>query len=247
MIKFILGIVISVPLTLIAEKIARAYICHRDKRLISKVFPFTSADTQLEVKCSLKKTQDGKNPPSLRTYVHSAETLALQKIAKHLHGHDVALNVGSFYSIPQEEKNLLLIGAASYNELSKHILECIDGFSIYHYDNHHARYEHNGEIYECVHKEFEDGSKVTDDYGLVVRKKLSDGHYVLLLGGIHMHGTLAAADVAITRDFQRKIRKKKLREFIQLVRVRVADDGLSLIKSSIEWDNLPLIEIGRDE
>lgn len=247
MIELILGIVISVPLTLIIEKMARAYIRHRDKRLISKVFPFTNSDTQLEVKCSLKKIQDGKNPQSLRAYVHSAETLALQKIAKHLHGHDVTLNVVSFYSIPQEKKNLLLIGAASYNELSKHILEGIDEFIIHYYKDHHANYEHNGKIYECSHTAFENGSKVVVDYGLVVRKKLSDEHYVLLLGGIHMHGTLAAAEVAITRDFQRVIGKKKFKEYIQLVKVNVADDGLSLITSSIDWKNYPLIEIGQNK
>lgn len=240
-----MGYIVSVLLTLVIEKMARTYIQYRDQRLISNVFPFTRSDSQLEVKCSLKRMQDGKNPPSLRAYVHSAETLALQKIAKHLHGHNVTLNVISFYSVPQEEKNLLLIGAASYNELSKHILADVNEFKIIHNEDCHTIYECEGGKYTCSHATTEDGSKVTEDYGIVLRKRLSDEHFVLLLGGIHMHGTLAAAEVAMTRKFQSKIKKNKLREFIQIVRVRVADDGLSLIKSSVEWECLPLIQIGK--
>lgn len=223
--------------------LARAYIRYRDKGLISKIFPFTNADSELEVKCSLKRIQGGENPPSLRAYVHSAETLALQKIAKHLHGHNISLNVISFYSVPQEEKNLLLIGAASYNELSKHILDGVTEFQIKHYKDQHDSFEYNGESYSCKHQLSNTGSKVTEDYGIILRKRLSEDHLVLLLGGIHMHGTLAAAEVAMKKEFQRKIRKKKYREFIQLVRVRVAEDGLSLINSSIEWDELPLLQI----
>ena len=104
------GIILSVVMTLLLEKVVRYYLKHLDRGLISSVFPFTKSDNSLEVKCSLNIKQDGKNPSSLRAYVHSAETLALQKIAKHLHGHDIELTFSSFYSIPQEEKNLLLIG-----------------------------------------------------------------------------------------------------------------------------------------
>jgi hypothetical protein len=85
---------------------------------------------------------------------------------------------------------------------------------------------------------------VTNDYGIIARRTLAGGRVVLLLAGIHMHGTLAAAHVALNPEFQQRVLQRKYANFAQLVSVRVLRDGVSIDVTSLdEWMSLPFVPL----
>ncbi len=233
---------IGTPLGILLEKLYQRYKIRREFSLIKEVFPVTLDDNEIEVKCSVTVKMDGRNPASLRAYVHSAETLALQKVAKYLDDVSIKLKFSSFYGRPQEDRNLLLIGSGSYNELSEDIMRDMGELSYNRSPNSHAYFTYQRKKFTCIHSN-DTYHRVIQDYGVILRKPVWESKIVLLLAGIHMHGTLAAVEVAMSSEFQKKIKEIGYQYYAQLLKVTVAKDGLSLALNGIDWKNLPLIEL----
>lgn len=222
------------------EKSHNLFKLHKEVKSLRAVFPFTKQSPKFSVKCSMKIIKDGTNPPSLRSYVHSAEIMALHKIAKSFHEKPVTIKFDSFYSSPQENQNLLLIGASAYNEISRHIMADMGPLSLCKSNDSHSFFKLNKTEYRCKHTSC-DNAKVVEDYGIILRKSVYENNIVLLLGGIHMHGTLAAAEVALSSKFQQTVKESKNRFFVQLVKTSVMEDGFSLAPNAIIWEDYPLI------
>lgn len=83
----------------------------------------------------------------------------------------------------------------------------------------------------CIHR-------VKTDFGVIVRKRLANDFVGLLLCGFHSHGTRAAAEVAMSREFQKMVKRSRFLEYAQIVRCQVYEDGLRLRPP--HWD-YPLI------
>lgn len=230
-------------------------------RQLSWLFPISDQKPEMHFKCSLKPGIDfkpapkddgvfaeffGQNPPSYRKYVHSAEVLALQMITEKLTPLGVRFVDAGFYGGTGNSGNLLLIGSDANNKMSDTILAGLQ--ERIGYDaapNGHRYFSCGKHKYGCKHTG-EAGSltRVTEDCGVIVRRTLSDGRVVLLLAGVHMHGTLAAACVALNPAFQRRVLESKHANFAQLVRVTVLDDGTSIDVNSLdEWDKLPFVNL----
>lgn len=234
------GAAFGTPLGILLEKTYQRYKIRKEFKLIRNVFPVTNDDNEIEVKCSVTKTLSGKNPPSLRAYVHSAETLALQKVAKYLGDISIRLKFSSFYGRPQEGTNLLLIGSGAYNELSEEIMKEMGELSYVRPSSSHAYFAYKDKIFRCEHST-DDNRSVKKDYAVILRKPVWENKIVLLLAGIHMHGTQAAIEVAMSPSFQKRIRKSRNKYFVQLIEVNVANDGLSIALNGVRWTNLPFI------
>ncbi|MGZ4865101.1 MAG: hypothetical protein ACXV39_10780 [Halobacteriota archaeon] len=229
---------------------------------LSWLFPISQGNPEMHFNCSLKPRLHfkplekeeylfseffGRNPPTYRRYTHSAEVLALQMITEKLSLLGVRFLHAGFYGGTEPSGNLLLIGSESNTELSSTILaflrKRID--RVEPPQGGHKYFKCGEHEYKCAHTEEIDGlSRVTQDYGVIVRRTLSDGRIVLLLAGIHMHGTLAAAQVALNKAFQQRVIQHKYDNFAQLVHVNVLGDGTSIDVNSLDdWKNLPFVNL----
>ncbi len=74
-----------------------------------------------------------------------------------------------------------------------------------------------------------------------MRKPIDDNKIVLLLGGLHMQGTLAATKVALSLKFQEAVKKSKNKFFVQLVKTSVLKDGFTLAPKKTIWEKYPII------
>lgn len=249
-----------------AEKILRKRRKLRALKDLSWLFPMSQEKPEMDFHCSLKPGDRygdhyndfgsdqallteffGRNPSTYRRYVHSAEVLALQMITEKLSPLGVRFSYGGFYGSAASNRNLLLIGSDSNNPMSKTTLEFLTN-RIDHAqpdEGGHKYFQSGGVKFECAHESVAGGpDKVTRDVGVIVRRTLAEGNIILLLAGIHMHGTLAAAQVALNPAFQRRVLTHKYPSFAQLVRVRVLGDGCSIDPSSLdEWMDLPFVNL----
>lgn len=100
----------------------------------------------------------------------------------------------------------------------------------------------DGTEYHCEHvpdSNFE--SRVIRDYGLIYRSVLDNGVSLLLCGGIHTFGTLAAVEVAFSDEFRKRAAIAKRFGFAQIVEVGVREDGINIDRNSIRWKTLPFV------
>lgn len=220
------------------------------KRLeeIAWLFPISQDKPEMHFKCSLKdKDFFGSAPPTYRKYVHSAEVLALQKLSENLSPLGVHLLPDAFYGSLDRSANVLLLGSDANVEMSKTILDGIKkhiGYEVPPSGEGHRYFTSGSEKYCCKHIQGADGmARVIEDYGVIVRRTLSNDHVVLLLAGIHMHGTLAAAEVALNPAFQKRVLERKYTNFAQIVHTKVLENGTSLDMNSLEdWKTLPFVK-----
>ena len=239
---------------------------HRELEQLSWLFPISKEDPKLLFKCSLKPraefavtTKDadlseeffGRKPPTYRRYVHSAEALALQRMTGWLSSRGVELLPDAFYGDTERSTHLLLIGSEANLDMSGQILQIMKKRINYEGEsegeNRHKYFECGDVKYACKHSAAlsSDGlQRVTEDCGVIVRVTLSDNTIVLLLAGIHMHGTLAAAEVALNPAFQHRVLQHRYASFAQLVRVKVSRNGTSIDRNSLEeWRELPFVRL----
>ena len=229
---------------------------------LSWLFPISQEKPEMDFTCSLKpgdrfkpSNSDqalfteffGQNPSTYRRYVHSAEVLALQMITEKLSPLGVKFSQGGFYGGGGPNRNLLLIGSESNNQMSTTTLEFLKKRidRVEPPGGGHKYFQCGGNSFHCDHEVGADGlARVTRDFGVIVRRTLADGSIVLLLAGIHMHGTLAAAQVALNPAFQQRVLAHKYPSFAQLVSVNVLNDGCSIDVSSLDtWKDLPFVNL----
>lgn len=82
--------------------------------------------------------------------------------------------------------------------------------------------------------------RVSTDFGVIVRKRIHGDAFGLLLCGFHSHGTLAAATVAMSKSFQARVLRSGLREYAQIVKCEVRDDGQRIKEAELVDGLIPL-------
>jgi hypothetical protein len=204
----------------------------------------------ISIRPSLEVLMSGQSrQKSKRAYTHTAEVVALQELDNILRG--LPLNVDFDYHQKMDTRKgnwiLLGTGARTLNPLSNRVLAEIrsrpDLFLVTPEGECESFQDAMGVRYECNHvPDSTFGTRVTQDYGVIYRRIDENGDICLLCGGIHMHGTQAAAHVAFSHEFRAKVRG--FHQYLQLVKVRIEDDGLTI--SAPTWKSLPFICIERE-
>ena len=220
------------------------------------------------IKSSLVHSSEGANPPSYRTYVHASELMAIGKLVE-----DSARVYTRIDFSKLEDENIKLadnesvifFGGYRHNEYLKDIV----GKYMVGDEGSHGCVRYGGSEYLCEHRDEivykKDGfvklrknsdkygdnrnptedfstSFVTKDYGLIMRVKIN-GKIMVILAGKHMHGTFGAAMVFMNTEFQKKIKQKKYKYFVQLVEVNVNDNGIDVDSDKINWQAYEPIEL----
>lgn len=225
-------------------------------RRLRRILPIKDLATQrhILVRPSLEILKEGKNGKSKRGYTHSSETIALQKIAKMLANLPIELHFDYNVVASESFKAWILLGLSRKTMLPADIYDRIHsetGIRVVKTTNapifHHQFIRvDDGSEYHCEHLPDPDyESRVVKDYGLIYRSVLENGVALLLCGGIHTFGTLAAVEVAFSEEFQKRAAKARNFAFAQVVSVRVRDDGINIDKTSIQWENLPFVATRR--
>jgi hypothetical protein len=224
-------------------------------RLARHVFPLQADGddvSTIHIRASLDEIMYGTNPETLRGYTHSGDMLGVMSIVGHFDLLPVELEFDYFDEIRDEMKNVVLLGASSRSAVSRELTKELYNRGIrVRGENRHAFFrDPSGKNFHCEHAEVGGNTIVSRDVGVIFRKISDNGTTVLLCGGIHTFGSQAAAEIAVTKEFQRFIKKRKIREFAQLVTVDVITSGdragLGILRHTIRWKNLPLIKIAND-
>lgn len=217
--------------------------------LAKRVFPAESSDNRrpvLHLRASFDAVEFGQNPPTLRGYTHSGDVQAIVRIFEFFDDLPVKLEFDYFPEIRHDMRNVIIVGLSSRSDVSRELAEELYSFGVrVKGDGNHGFYKDAAGVeYRCAHAEKSNGFIVKADVGVVVRRKTESGCTILLCGGIHTFGSQAAAEVALSRDFQKRVKKSKLEEFVQFVTVDVQQSGdragLAAVRQSIRWKDLPL-------
>jgi|CXWL01.1.fsa_nt_gi hypothetical protein len=222
---------------------------HAQLGLAGHVFPATPGRANrvvMHLRASFDTVEFGENPPTMRGYTHAGDVQAVMEIAEYFDHLPVEIEFDYFPEIRSDMRNVVIVGLSSRSDVSREL-----GQDLYNLGlrvkgiNAHAFYrDAGGTEYHCEHLESDGKFIVTKDAGIIVRKSTQDGATILLCGGIHTFGSQAAAEVALSREFQRRVRKSKLKEFVQFVTVDVQSGGgragLAIVRHSIRWKEHPL-------
>lgn len=240
------------PFGLLAERFLNSALLRIKLGLVGNVFPAKSFDGEIplvHLRTSFDEIVFGTNPPTLRGYTHSGDVEAAMKIFQLFNALPVEIEFDYFPEIRADMKNVIIVGASSRSDVSRELGQELYELGVrVHGKNEHAHFcDASGQTYRCEHKLHNDQMIVTKDAGVIFRKITDTGATVLLCAGLHTFGSQAAAEVALSDDFQRKIRKLRLTQFIQFVTVDVNSSGpragLGLIRQSIRWKDLPLQKV----
>lgn len=217
--------------------------------LARHVFPADAANSSkplIHIRASFDEVVFGENPPTLRGYTHSGDVQAVVQIFRYFDDLPVELEFDYFPEIRPEMKNVVIVGLSSRSDVSRELGQMLYDLGIrVRGEKQHAYYrDRAGGEYRCEHREVDGRHITTKDAGIIVRRRTENGATILLCGGIHTFGSQAAVDVALSKPFQRLIRKRKLDEFVQFVTVDVQQGGsragLVAVRPSIRWKDLPL-------
>lgn len=242
------GIVFMVAGWALPELWSRFWL-QQQLRLAGKVFPTNSsggAIPTLNIRASFDEIVFGTNPPTLRGYTHSGDVQGVMSIAEFFDNLPVEIEFDYFPEIRDDMKNVVIVGVSSRSDVARDI-----GAELYRRqirirgDQEHAHFrDEMGREYRCEHKDVGGRMIVTRDVGIIFRKMTDTGATILLCGGLHTFGSQAAAEVALSKEFQRKVKRKRLNQFVQFVTVDVMTSGdragLALVRQSIRWKDLPL-------
>ena len=215
------------------------------------VFPIQRGDDGkrvMHVRASLDMVPFGRNPETTRGYTHIGDVLSVTLLAQHFDDRPVRFEFDYFSEIRPSMKNVVLLGLSSRSPGSKEISKDLYARGIrVRSENSHAFFrDSGGTAYRCAEEEcMIDGQRhliVTEDCGVIVRRVLDSGTVVTILGGIHTQGTYAATQIALSREFQQRVRKRRLKEFIQFVTVEGITSGPTAGTGihNIRWKELPL-------
>jgi hypothetical protein len=224
----------------------------RALRLASCVFPTKpgeDAKPVMHLRASFDRVEYGENPPTLRGYTHSGDMLGAIGIIQHFHNLPVDVEFDYFPEIRHGMKNVVLLGASSRSDVSREVATELYSRGIrVRGQNEHAHFcDPTGKQYRCEHLQIDGKHIVTRDAGVIFRKVADSGIEILMCGGIHTFGSQAAAEVALSAEFQKRVKRAKCKEFVQFLTVDVMTSGeragLALMEQSIRWKDLPLVKL----
>ena len=229
-----------------------AWQARRKRKLAGAVFP-VFADWGITPKIHLRASFDelthGRNPPTLRGYTHSGDVQAVMSIAHFFDPLPVEIEFDYFPEIREGMRNVVIVGASSRSDVSREMNAELErrGIRIPGNASHAHFVDRSGKEYHCEHRESDGGSIVTRDAGIIYRRTVDSGLTILLCAGLHTFGSQMAATVALMPEFQQKVRRRRLKEFVQYVTVDVVSSGdkagLAPIRLSLRWKDLPLEKI----
>jgi hypothetical protein len=220
--------------------------------LLKHVFPLTSTGAWrplVHVRASMDQIVFGSNPPTMRGYTHSCDVQAVIRAFEALEKLPARIEFDYFPEIKAEMKNVIIVGCSSRSSVSNDLGRELNRRNIrVHGKDEHAYFrEPSGDEFHCEHIESEGRSIVSKDAAVVMRKVSENGMTILLCGGLHTQGSLAAMEVALSSEFQRKVRKRGLKQFVQFVTVECVVSGpkagLGIVRQGVSWKNLPLIDL----
>ena len=180
--------------------------------LSGHVFPINRdgrSKPKIHLRASLDKIPFGENPPTLRGYTHCGDAQGVTKIAEYFHTLPVDVEFDYFPEITGKMRNVVLLGASSRSDISREVARDLYDRNIrVRGEGEHAFFrDTDGNEYHCKHVELDGRMIVAKDVGVIFRKVTDNGTTVLMCGGIHTFGSLAAAEVALTAEFQRWINR----------------------------------------
>jgi len=227
---------------------------YKHLNLIKLVFPVHSDGAsipKIHLRVSLDEIIFGEYPGTLRGYTHSGDLLGAMNIIKYFHDLPVDVEFGYFSEIGMKMQNVVLLGASSRSDVSREVASVLykNNIRVRGSKEHAYFMDPSGRTYKCCHTVLDKRVIVTHDAGVIFRKIFENGSTVLMLGGIHTFGTQAAAEVAMSDEFQLKVKQRNLTEFVQFVAVDVVKSGrragLDIIRQNIRWRELPLIDASK--
>jgi hypothetical protein len=220
-------------------------------RRLKYILPIINPADQRDIfiRPSIEVLTAGSGGRSKRAYTHSCETIALQTLSRVFHGLPINLIFSYNDFASTEYAGWILLGLSrEKSKISESLFEQIKQETkirvVKGQGTHQFIQDASGKQYKCQHvddDEFE--TKVTKDYGLIYRGVSNNGNAILLCGGIHMFGTQAAVEVALSEPFIERIRSAKSFAFAQVVEVAVRDDGITIDPGSIRWRDLPFVSV----
>jgi hypothetical protein len=215
---------------------------------------------RLQVRTSLVKAVGGTNPATYRAYVHVAEVDELVKMVKQLAAMGVEVDYQPDCSI-DTGVGAVLIGSDANLHMSGSILKNLGPNIDWKQEiGAHAVItwkRGNEEPLKCDHAPYVyidetnqtpvTTKRVSEDYGIVVRKEMDDGVDVLLCAGMHMHGTAAALRTALQKGFQQEVKRTGCGHFAKVLKAHVDENGLSLAVDPVERTKFPLQKLSRED
>lgn len=253
-------ILISALVGFLLEKLMR--MAHRQWETwrLSHVFPIQGLfqHRPLMVRPSIEIQSGGGDPPSKRAYTHSGETEALQALHEAFDVTPISIELDYSENLKNTDHGWVFLGLSrTKSKLDKKIIEEISlntGMELVKPSKGHMffRDTHSGMEYHCEHiPDDKFGTRVSVDYGLIYRGVTDNGVQFLLCGGIHMHATRAAIEVACSKEFVNRVKaacslmgrlqRKRCYGFFQLVQAVVSDDGIGISAKQTRWKDFGLI------
>ena len=221
-------------------------------RLLKHVFPLEpegSGQVKIHVRASLDEIEFGRNPATMRGYTHCCDVHAVTLVHQTFEHLPAEVEFDYFPEIGTDMKNILIIGCSSRSSVSNELGRELKRRHIRVSGNkQHAYFRTpSGIEYHCEHAEVANRTIVAKDAAVIMRRKTEGGKTILLCGGLHTQGSLAALEVALLPEFQKRVRGRKLKQFIQFVTVDGIVEGpkagLGILRQSIAWKNLPLVDL----
>lgn len=245
-IGWIIGAVLGAIFGLVVERLKALYISRVQLRKFRHVLPLSKlTGGVIHIRPSRDIIASGNGGKSKRAYTHSAETIALHQISRTVKHLPITLDF-QYDDIDTSDGNGWIIFGTSrrMSKLTNALIDHINmDFSIRIEKgvNSHGYFKSaDGNEYHCEHTSDDKyESRVTKDYGIIYRGAFDDGVLVLLCGGIHMFGTLAAVETAFSDKFIDRVKHDHASEYVQLVEVGVHEDGINIISESKRWEDLP--------
>jgi len=199
------------------------------------------------IRPSLEILPGGGGGASKRAYTHAGEVIALQDLGRALHGTMAKLRFRYDERVDDPKADWIILGLSrKKTRIAQSIFDRMKekyGIEVVKGSGSHQYFKlKNGPEFRCKHAPdpiYE--SRVVTDFGIIYRARNGSGGLILLCGGIHMCGTQAALEVAISADFCRRVKQSKATEFAQIVEVPVLEDGITIDRDGIRWKDLPFV------
>jgi len=220
-------------------------------RKLCHVLPLNrdNREGDIYIRPSLEILSGGEGGASKRAYTHAGEVIALQDLGRVLHGTMVKLRFRYDDRVDDPKADWIILGLSrKKSTIAQSIFDKMTneyGIEVVKGSGSHQYFKlGDGSEFRCRHvpdPAYE--SRVTTDFGIIYRSYNGSGGLILLCGGIHMCGTQAALEVAISADFCRRVKRSRAREFAQIVEVPVLDDGITIDRDGIKWRDLPFVTL----
>lgn len=247
----IFGAVAGALVSIVIEKLIRAITGRIRLRSLQYVLPLSPENQMNEIfiQPSFVVLGGGKGGQSKRGYTHTPEVEAIVQLILETIGTQIKLNFRYLDDTTRRDSDWIVLGlSAAYSNLTDGATDTMrERFGVRickppEADKGHASIHLGNDVFSCTHVEdHEYGSRVACDYGIVCKMRLNHGRMMLICGGIHMFGTQAALETALSPEFISRVSGHRCSEFLQIVRAPVKKDGLFLDRSAVIWKTYPFV------